>query len=276
MFDAYRRLLPSLGGYLTFAGELHRGRLEKFLRVLGEQEADVLESRAADAEDYDNKKSRPRGGTPAWANAAPQPAATATELDEDDAFALEMARLALEKEGHELELLAAVEGEVDPADPAAPAEPAGPTMMSKAARALFLDGDKAAGLVAWRNRYYKEKFKIGAVVEQQRKVVEAYMQGGIHNKVFTAVSPSSHLVVIFFTIFSDSIVVPCVYWLTFKPLLDIAEGFLHALVFPILNTWFFDPLFCRLALGAGVLLPRGRLLELVLSVPLCAHGLRLH
>lgn len=46
MFALYKQLLPSLGGYLTHAGELNRGRLETFMRHLAEAEADVLHARA--------------------------------------------------------------------------------------------------------------------------------------------------------------------------------------------------------------------------------------
>ena len=46
MFALYKQLLPQLGGYLTHAGELSRGRLETFMRHLAEAEADVLHARA--------------------------------------------------------------------------------------------------------------------------------------------------------------------------------------------------------------------------------------
>lgn len=46
MFALYKQLLPSLGGYLTHAGELNRGRLEVFMQHLAEAEADVLQARA--------------------------------------------------------------------------------------------------------------------------------------------------------------------------------------------------------------------------------------
>lgn len=46
MFALYKRLLPELGGYLTHAGELNRGRLEAFMRHLADAEADVLHARA--------------------------------------------------------------------------------------------------------------------------------------------------------------------------------------------------------------------------------------
>jgi hypothetical protein len=70
---------------------------------------------------------------------------------------LDMAKLALQQEGHELELLAAVEGEDEDAGDgeataAAPAISAEPTMMSQEARNLFLNGDKDQGLEAWKVR----------------------------------------------------------------------------------------------------------------------------
>jgi 5'-3' exoribonuclease 1 len=202
MFDLYRQLLPSLGGYLTYAGELHRGRLEVFMKALADQEADVLEARAQDTEEYESKKASraDKGGKggPAWAS-APLPAkgAGVMELDADDVFALEMAKLALQTEGHEMELLALQEGEeiieeidgefiavsaagaVPVADPsaivAAEKAPEGPTMMSQEARDMFLNGDKDAGLAAWRNRYYREKIKVAD--GDRRSVMESYIQG---------------------------------------------------------------------------------------------------
>jgi 5'-3' exoribonuclease 1 len=46
MFQLYKQLLPQMGGYLTHAGELNRGRLEMFLSHLAAAEADVLQQRA--------------------------------------------------------------------------------------------------------------------------------------------------------------------------------------------------------------------------------------
>ena len=46
MFALYKEVLPSLGGYLTHAGELSRTRLEAFMGRLAEAEADVLHARA--------------------------------------------------------------------------------------------------------------------------------------------------------------------------------------------------------------------------------------
>ncbi|KAL4425618.1 hypothetical protein ABPG75_009634 [Micractinium tetrahymenae] len=189
MFALYKQLLPSLGGYLTHAGELNRGRLETFMRHLAEAEADVLQARAEDAEAFEAKRSRGRGegGQPAWASSrvtakrsAEEAARLQDEIDEDDAFALDMAKLALQAEGHELELLAAVEGEGEAEDkegaPAMAAISSEPTMMSQEARNLFLNGDKDSGLAAWKSRYYREKLH-AAGEAGRRAVVEAYIQG---------------------------------------------------------------------------------------------------
>ena len=46
MFAIYKAILPSLGGYLTDAGTLHKGRLQVLLHRLGQLEQDVLEERA--------------------------------------------------------------------------------------------------------------------------------------------------------------------------------------------------------------------------------------
>ncbi len=46
VFEIYKRLLPGLGGYLTHAGELDQGRLERLLAELGALELDVLQQRA--------------------------------------------------------------------------------------------------------------------------------------------------------------------------------------------------------------------------------------
>ncbi len=46
LMDLYKELLPSLGGYLTFAGELDRRRLEVLVGRLGQMELATLEERA--------------------------------------------------------------------------------------------------------------------------------------------------------------------------------------------------------------------------------------
>lgn len=91
LFSIYKELLPRMGGYLTFAGDLHRGRLELLLGKLAEMEADVLELRASETEEFENKKSSRRGGEkdPAWAStrvaASKRGNKAKEELDEEDA-----------------------------------------------------------------------------------------------------------------------------------------------------------------------------------------------
>ncbi|GAB4816899.1 hypothetical protein N2152v2_003945 [Parachlorella kessleri] len=175
MFALYKRLLPQLGGYLTHAGELNRGRLEVFLHHLAAQEADVLQQRAEDAEHFEAKRSRREGGAqPAWASARVEakrgaesagpgqrqqqqvrpPGGTANELDEDDGFEAELAGLLLTEGKDELELLAAVEGlgsEEEEGEGVAP-DPviSEPTMMGQQARSMFLNGDKQGALASWK------------------------------------------------------------------------------------------------------------------------------
>eukprot|EP00887_Chlorella_sp_A99_P000906 scaffold5.g906.t1 len=165
MFALYKALLPEMGGYLTHAGELNRGRLELFLSRLGAMEADVLASRAEDAEQFESRRrGRGAGGgrggeEPAWASARVAAKKVAeTELDEEDAFALEFARAQLQEQGHELELLAAVEGEEGEEEGEAPPPPpeviSEPTMMGRQARSLFLNGDRQQGLTAWKGLHW--------------------------------------------------------------------------------------------------------------------------
>ena len=43
----YKELLPKMGGYIAYAGDLDRGRLEQLLARVGMLELEVLEERAA-------------------------------------------------------------------------------------------------------------------------------------------------------------------------------------------------------------------------------------
>ncbi|KAL6776318.1 XRN1 [Auxenochlorella protothecoides x Auxenochlorella symbiontica] len=147
MFDLYKELLPELGGYLTHAGKLHRGRLEVFLHKLANLEAKVLQERALEAQSLDDKKRKKGPGeTPAWAServegrrreeraAGPNAPPAGDEVPELGLG--HGGRFAALAPGRGLELLAAVEGleeeEVEeevilaplPAPPAADAEPA--------------------------------------------------------------------------------------------------------------------------------------------------------
>ena len=58
MFALYKKLLPRLGGYLTKAGALDRGRLGALLAELAALEGEILAARAVDAEDYEARTAR--------------------------------------------------------------------------------------------------------------------------------------------------------------------------------------------------------------------------
>lgn len=175
MFETYKRLLPKMGGYLTYAGSLHRGRVEMFLAQLALSEAETLEKRAQEAEEYDSKRDRRNGSSKV--EAAFQDL-NVKELDAPMDFA---ALQKLQAEGHELELLAAVEGSESEAETAArtaaekPIQQE-PTMMSKDARRFFEMGDRQQGLAAWKERYYGEKLKSPQTADR-RKVVVSFIEG---------------------------------------------------------------------------------------------------
>ncbi len=175
MFATYKRLLPKMGGYLTYAGSLHRGRVEMFLAELALLEAETLEKRAQEADEYDSK--RDRRNRPEKVDAAFQ-SLNVKDLDAPMDFG---ALGKLQAEGHELELLAVVEGSESEAEIAAqtsaekPAQQE-PTMMSKEARRFFEMGDRQQGLAAWKERYYREKLK-SPQSDDRRKVVVSFIEG---------------------------------------------------------------------------------------------------
>ena len=47
LIDNYKRILPRLGGYLTYAGQLNHARLEMLLHEVGALELETLSDRAA-------------------------------------------------------------------------------------------------------------------------------------------------------------------------------------------------------------------------------------
>ena len=168
MFSTYKQLLPKMGGYLTHAGSLHRGRLEMFLKELAKYEAETLEQRAIDAEEYESKMSK-RSSSKKIDEAF-------AKLDTDDVVTpMDFSALqTLQAEGHELELLAVVEDEVE--EPEKKAVQQEPTMMSKEARKFFEQGDREKGLLAWKERYYREKLKSPSA-EDRRNVVNSFIEG---------------------------------------------------------------------------------------------------
>ncbi|KAA6417737.1 MAG: 5 -3 exoribonuclease 1, partial [Trebouxia sp. A1-2] len=164
LFGIYKQLLPSMGGYLTHAGQLHRGRLEMVLHQLANLELETLEQRAQDAEFMEQKKSeRAARGSNAW-----QPQACQQELDEADRFQVELDAMG---GADELEVLAKLE-----------AEPAseGPTMMGRKARELMLSGQGDQALIAFKSKYYSEKLGIHKHDAAGRRRVAACFIEGLH------------------------------------------------------------------------------------------------
>ncbi|DBA92644.1 TPA: hypothetical protein ACH3X1_002861 [Trebouxia sp. C0004] len=164
LFGIYKRLLPTMGGYLTHAGQLHRGRLEMVLQQLANLELETLELRAQDAEFMEQKKSdRAARGSNAW-----QPQARQQELDEADRFQVELDAM---DGADELEVLAKLEAE-------SPSE--GPTMMSRKARELMLSGQGDQALIAFKSKYYSDKLGIHKHDAASRRRVAACFIEGLH------------------------------------------------------------------------------------------------
>ncbi|KAG2430247.1 hypothetical protein HXX76_010345 [Chlamydomonas incerta] len=179
LMDLYKELLPSLGGYLTYAGELDRRRLEVLLGRLGQMELATLEERAQDAEFMENKRAKRaarNGGGGSGAGGTPH--GSRMQLDQVDAG---MRSLALSRDPTRGDLLNAP---LEPGDESGGAGPgpgsgavqSGPTMMSREARALMMSGLGAEGLQMWKDRYYNEKLHAHTAVER-RQVVEHYIAG---------------------------------------------------------------------------------------------------
>lgn len=104
----------------------------------------------------------------------------AAAVDDDPQFAAQLAKFEeTHQPGHELELLAVVEGEALEEEEGVGGSATisqEPTMMSKEARNMFLMGDKQAGLAAWKKRYYADKLKT-TIEGDKRRVTESYIQG---------------------------------------------------------------------------------------------------
>ncbi|GIL88258.1 hypothetical protein Vretimale_14135 [Volvox reticuliferus] len=162
LMDLYKELLPTLGGYLTFAGDLDRRRLEAFLDRIGQLELQTLEERAKDAEYFESKR----------AKRAARAGGQRSQLDEIDAG---MHSLAVSQPNG-----ARRDPTNDALEPEAVAGPGpgtqGPTMMSREARQLVMAGLGDEGLQMWKDRYYNEKLHADQP-EDRRLVVEHYVAG---------------------------------------------------------------------------------------------------
>ena len=153
LFDSYRALLPSLGGYLHDSGTLHLGRFEAVMKNIAELEAEVLEERAKVTEMFDQKRSKDRnrrgGGGGGYGSGGGGGGA---------GVAGGLAGLAASASG------------------AAGPQEKGPTMMSRVARSYFLTGDKRVGVLSWKERYYSLKLEASGAAER-RAVSRSYIEG---------------------------------------------------------------------------------------------------
>ena len=58
LMAGYRETLPTLGGYLTHGHKVNLGRVEVILRLMGEQEEEVLEERRIDQARFAKRRSK--------------------------------------------------------------------------------------------------------------------------------------------------------------------------------------------------------------------------
>jgi len=172
----YKELLPTMGGYITYAGDLDRGRLEQLLARVGALELEVLEERAADAEYFENKRRKNNDRGLGRGNGRPAPPLRPTpaadkEVSGSNGGSGGVGEEDEEEEGVKSTLLGALEDEEEE-EAAAPAEP---TMMSKEARQLMMSGLGVKGLELWKERWYSEK--LGLRPDERRVVVQHYIEG---------------------------------------------------------------------------------------------------
>ena len=154
LFDTYRDMLPSLGGYISGdegGGTFNAPRLEKILTRMAGFERDVLEQRAMDVQEFDEKQAK-RNNKNGKRNGHPSDSESFTDLTAMEQFEAEL-------------LKAKEEGKPEP------------TMMSVAKRNAILEGG-ADGLQQYKDMYYREKLelKVGekAPVDELR---QAYFEG---------------------------------------------------------------------------------------------------
>ncbi|KAK9865531.1 hypothetical protein WJX84_008983 [Apatococcus fuscideae] len=184
IFTIYKQQLAAGSDYLTRAGCLNPAPFESLLQTLAGDELETLEQRASDAEYFESKKSKRGGGRPSTSQRPV--ASTATELDDADAFELQISAQ-LRSAGQtstsglkEAELEPSAALEASRPQPAAGLPPTGPTMMNAEARNLMLSGQGAQGLQLWKNRYYAEKLEIDSSDPQQVRKAAAEFIRGIH------------------------------------------------------------------------------------------------
>ncbi|GLC57430.1 hypothetical protein PLESTB_001223500 [Pleodorina starrii] len=167
LMDMYKEVLPSLGGYLTYAGDLDRRRLEVLLERIGQMELQVLEERAQDAEFMESKRAK---------RAARMGGGQRSQLDEIDAG---MRSLAVGGPPGSRGNLLNQALEPGPGPGAAQQQQQqGPTMMSREARQMMMAGLGDQGLQMWKDRYYSEK--LHAYGSEDRRTVAEHYIAGLH------------------------------------------------------------------------------------------------
>ena len=137
LFDTYRDMLPSLGGYITGdngGGTFNAPRLETILTRMASYERDVLEQRALDVQEFEEKQSRKNNKGNKNGGSSSSYDESATDLTAMEQFEAEL-------------LKAKEEGKPEP------------TMMSVAKRNAILDGG-AQGLEQYKEMYYREKLEL--------------------------------------------------------------------------------------------------------------------
>lgn len=187
LIDTYMEMLPSLGGYLVEDGDVVLGRLEKILARLGEEEEEVLASRAQDAEAFANKQERRRGG-----GRRPKEVMDMTIEEHEDASALkdfaEMSKVLMPHEqaqgaapvgGSDSEGVESV-SDSEGSESAVSRVASEPTMMSQNFRRIFLEGGdgEQRPVDVYKRHYYSQKLGIDPdKPEEVAQLAHDYLEG---------------------------------------------------------------------------------------------------
>jgi 5'-3' exoribonuclease 1 len=141
LWETYKRMLPTLGGFMTDEGRLDARRLELMLEQIGLKEAEVLSERAKAAEDFAEKNRK----------------GSSFDVDVDEEDEVDAAMTALAAEGDD------DDDDADTSDPTfavvtKKVVKKEPEMMNSARRRMMLQGE--GGLRAWRASYYADKMGV--------------------------------------------------------------------------------------------------------------------
>uniref|UniRef100_A0A061R927 5'-3' exoribonuclease 1 n=1 Tax=Tetraselmis sp. GSL018 TaxID=582737 RepID=A0A061R927_9CHLO len=180
LIETYKGLLPSMGGYITYAGKLSVRRLQMLLDAIGENELKVLEERAKETEEFESRRARKSKRDEATFEEAEGDFNDDWEADGMEALAegaggFESLRPAIEpgtipvEEGDEEDSWFTVASTAKPAKKLTAA-----CMMSSENRSLLLSGQGSTALETWKQRHYA---KMGIHGSNRRSVIEAYLHG---------------------------------------------------------------------------------------------------